>query len=113
MTLSLRSFDVVVVPFPFSDAPEVIKPRPALVLSTDAHRRTGQVIVAMITSTEAIWSGDVNINNWKAIGLPKPSKIRTAKIATFDANAIQKRLGSLDQEARVEVKACLREFLDY
>ncbi len=112
MTVSLRSFAVVVVPFPFSDTPEVIKPRPALVLSTEAHRRTGQVIVAMITSSEAAWSGDVNISNWKAIGLPKPSKIRMAKIATFDASAVRKLLGRVDEEARIEVKAHLHEFLD-
>lgn len=113
MTPSVRSFDVVVVPFPFSDTPGVVKPRPALVLSSDAHRRTGQVIVAMITSADSNWSGDVDIENWLDVGLPKPSKVRTAKLATFDRDAIQRRLGSLNQEGRVMVKTYLREFLDY
>ncbi len=112
MTLSVRSFDVVVVPFPFSDTPGTIKHRPALVISSDSHRRTGQVIVAMITSAENAWAGDVAIGNWEDVGLPKPSKIRTAKLATFDLSAIHRRLGAIEQEARVEVKACLREFLD-
>lgn len=112
MTLSVRSFDVVVVPFPFSDTPGMVKPRPALVISSDSHRRTGQVVVAMITSAETTWAGDVDIANWEEVGLPKPSKVRTAKLATFDLGAIHRRLGAIEQEARVEVKACLREFLD-
>ncbi len=66
----------------------------------------------MITSSEAVWHGDVNINNWRAVSLPKPSKIRVAKIATFDASAVKKRLGSLDQVSRIAVKASLHDFLD-
>jgi len=43
--------------------------------------------VAMITSAENRgWSGDVNIGNHLAAGLPVPSLIRTAKIATIEAS---------------------------
>lgn len=113
MTSSANSFDIVVLPFPSSDSPNGLTLRPALVLSTTKHRRTGQVTVALITSSENALAGDVTIANWQDVGLPKPSKVRTAKLATLDASAIERRLGTLDQDARVEVKACLREFLDF
>lgn len=112
MTLSVStvsSFDVVVVPFPASDS---VAPRPALVIDSETHRKTGQVIVAMITSANDQWPGDVEIANWSDLGLPKPSKVRTAKLATFDLRAIQRRLGSINPEARIAVRTHLRKFID-
>jgi mRNA interferase MazF len=45
-----RRWDIVVVPFPFTDQ-KTTKVRPAVVLSTDTLReRNGKYIVAMITS---------------------------------------------------------------
>ena len=42
--------------------------------------------VVMITSTENRgWSGDIDVKNIANAGLPAPSVIRTAKIATIDA----------------------------
>jgi len=44
----------------------------------------------MITSAEnRIWSGDVPIRDLAAAGLPAPSVIRTAKIATIEAAMIR------------------------
>lgn len=113
MTLLVRGFDIVVVPFPNGESPGTVKPRPALVISNETHHRTGQVIVAMITSSETAWPGDIDIANWLEVGLPKPSKVRTAKLATFDLQLVQKRLGTIDQEAKVAVKSCLREFIEF
>ena len=50
----------------------------------DAH---GLLWVLMITSAaNRGWSGDVTVANLDAAGLPVPSVIRTAKIATIEAS---------------------------
>jgi mRNA interferase MazF len=92
---SSRQGDVVKVPFPYTDR-STRQSRPALVVSTggieDAH---GLLWVVMITSAENRgWPGDVAVNNLAAAGLPVPSVIRTAKIATIDA-ADAARLGKI------------------
>ena len=97
--------DVVKVPFPYTDR-STRQSRPALVVSTgpleDNHRL---VWVVMITSAENRgWSGDVSITGLALAGLPVPSVIRTAKIATIDA-ADAKKLGNISA-------ACLRKVLD-
>ncbi len=49
----------------------------------DAH---GLLWAVMITSAQNRgWPGDVPVNNLAAAGLPVPSVIRTAKIATIEA----------------------------
>ena len=77
--------DVVKVPFPYTDR-STRQSRPALVVSKgleDAHKL---VWVVMITSAENRgWPGDVAITNLAEAGLPAPSVIRAAKIATIDA----------------------------
>ena len=83
---SFRQGDVIKVPFPYTDRP-ARQSRPALVVSTsameDAH---GLLWVVMITSAENRgWSGDVSVSNLATAGLPVPSVIRTAKIATIEA----------------------------
>ena len=84
---SFKQGDVIKVPFPYTDRP-TRQSRPALVVSTgaieDAH---GLLWVVMITSAENRgWRGDVPVTNLAAAGLPAPSVIRTAKIATIDAS---------------------------
>ncbi len=90
---SFRQGDVIKVPFRYTDR-STRQSRPALVVSTggieDAH---GLLWVVMITSAENRgWPGDVPVNNLAAAGLPVPSVIRTAKIATIEA-ADAARLG--------------------
>ena len=84
---SFRQGDVIKVPFPYTDR-STRQSRPALVVSAggieDAH---GLLWVVMITSAENRgWPGDVAVNNLAAAGLPAPSVIRTAKIATIEAS---------------------------
>jgi mRNA interferase MazF len=90
---SFRQGDVIKVPFPYTDR-STRQSRPALVVSSggieDAH---GLLWVVMITSAEnRAWADDVPVNNLAAAGLPVPSVIRTAKIATIEA-ADATRLG--------------------
>ncbi len=82
-----RQGDVIKVPFPYADRP-TRQSRPALVASVggieDAH---GLLWVVMITSAENRgWPGDVPVQNLVAAGLPVPSVIRTAKLATIEAS---------------------------
>lgn len=66
-----RRFDVVIVPFPYTDQ-LAEKRRPALVVSADAfNRKHGLLWVAMITSAaNPRWGGDIPISNAGKAGLP-------------------------------------------
>ena len=92
---TFKQGDVIKVPFPYTDR-ATRQSRPALVVSSggieDAH---GLLWVVMITSAEnRRWVADLEVNNLAAAGLPAPSMIRTAKIATIEA-ADATRLGKL------------------
>ena len=87
--------DVIKVPFPYTDR-ATRQSRPALVVSTGRlEEMHGLLWVVMITSAENRgWPGDVPVENLKMAGLPVPSLIRSAKIATIDASDASK-LGRL------------------
>jgi len=96
-TPTFEQGDVVRVPFPYTDKP-VRQYRPALVISragTGEDRRL--VWVLMITSAEnKLWPGDVDLgDDFREAGLPVPSLVRTAKVATIDPGSAE-RLGRLD-----------------
>jgi len=83
---TFRPWDIVKVPFSYIDRP-IRQYRPALVVGTDpiedAH---GLVWVLMITSAEnRRWEDDVVVSDLAAAGLPVPSVVRCAKIATIEA----------------------------
>jgi mRNA interferase MazF len=92
---TFRQGEVVKVPFPYTDRP-TRQWRPALVVSTGAlEDRHGLLWVAMITSAENRgWPGDIAVSDLRLAGLPVPSVVRTAKIATIEA-ADAVRLGRL------------------
>jgi mRNA interferase MazF len=78
--------DVIKVPFPYTDR-ATRQYRPAVVVSLGplgvAH---GLLWVLMITSAENRgWPGDVPVSDIVEAGLPAPSIVRTAKIATIEA----------------------------
>ena len=100
-------WDIVKVPFPYTDRP-VRQRRPALVIAADeieaAH---GLIWLIMITSAENRgWPDDVRISDLPAAGLPAPSIVRLAKIATVDAGDAQ-RLGTLPMADREAVASRL------
>jgi len=97
--------DVVKVPFPYTDK-ATRQSRPALVVSaSDLQQRHKLIWVVMITSAENRgWSSDIAIGALSRAGLPAPSVIRTAKIATIDASDAT-RLGVISD-------AQLRQVLD-
>ena len=78
---------VVRVPFPYTDR-ETRQRRPALVVARWVGDGGRLLWVMMITSAENRgWPGDVAIGaDYRAAGLPAPSIVRTAKIATIEAS---------------------------
>jgi mRNA interferase MazF len=101
------SFDVVVVPFPYAER-LAEKRRPAVVVSApDLQRTSGLTWLAMVTSAEnPRWQHDVDVSDLKSAGLPAPSLLRPAKIATVDASRILRRIGRLTaQDARLLIES--------
>lgn len=93
-----NQFDVVKVPFPFSDK-KMTKRRPALILSSSQYfTNTNHYLLSMITSaSQSFWANDVEISNLEKSGLPSPSKIRF-KIFSLDTSVIIGKIGSLDKK---------------
>jgi len=105
------AFDIVVVPFPYSDR-FAEKRRPALVISNKRLEALGVLWVAMITSAEnESWPGDVSISEVGRAGLPAPSIIRPAKIACIDPGRVLRRVGKLDKATARIVAQRVRRFL--
>ena len=108
---SFRQGDVVKVPFPYTDRP-TRQFRPALVVSAGGiEEEHGLLWVVMITSAENRgWRGDLSVTNLPMAGLPVPSVIRTAKIATIDARDAA-RLGRVSPQLFRQVAALLARAL--
>jgi mRNA interferase MazF len=105
-----EAFDVVVVPFPYSDQ-LAEKRRPALVISNATLHREGYVWIAMITgAAKERRAGDIVIRDLKAAGLPGASMVRTVKIATVEPERILRRIGSLAKEERAAVRKAVVGF---
>lgn len=111
--MTYDAFDVVRVPFPFTDK-DAVKRRPALVLSREAvfNAPAGHSIMAMITSSEQTsWPLDCPIEDLTAAGLPASSKVRF-KLFTLDHRLVLNRLGHLSDKDRMSVRDALGRLLD-
>jgi mRNA interferase MazF len=105
--MTFRPFDVVVVPFPYSDR-LAEKRRPALVVSDEAmEREHGRIWVAMITSTIFPGLGTAPITDLAAAGLPVESVLRASKIATLDADRVVRRAGRLSDDDQISARKAL------
>jgi mRNA interferase MazF len=104
-------WDVVTVPFPFTDRNQT-KKRPALVLSqSDFNRQAGHSVLAMITSAKnSAWPLDIEISDLAVTGLPVPSIIRM-KLFTLDQRFIITKLGKLTPKDVYQVQAALNQLL--
>jgi mRNA interferase MazF len=99
---------IVSVPFPYVERP-VRQRRPALVVLTGMGAAQDLLWVLMITAAaNRGWPEDVPIDDHAASGLPIPSIVRTAKIATIAAVDAQ-LLGVLPAEATARVAQILHE----
>ena len=101
-------FDVVDVPFPFSEVPRS-KRRKALVLSDPVfNQKNASSLLMMITSaTRSTWHLDVSLEQWSQAGLRKPCLARM-KLFTLDNGLILGTVGRLTEEDQRRVTQALR-----
>ncbi|PHS24378.1 MAG: transcriptional regulator [Methylophaga sp.] len=107
--VSFELFDVVVVPFPFTDK-TTSKRRPALVLSNKSNfnQKVGQSVLAMITSAQnSDWPLDTDITDLDSAGLPSVSIVRI-KLFTLDDQLIIRKAGSLASNDQKQVTKALQ-----
>lgn len=110
--MTFEAFDVVVVPFPFTDK-TTTKRRPALVLSGAKafNQRIAHCVLAMITSAKnSDWPLDVEIEDLDAAGLPSASIVRM-KLFTLDDQLVIRKAGTLAQKDRKVVSQALHKLL--
>jgi mRNA interferase MazF len=100
-----EAWDVVVVPFPFTDR-AAQKKRPSVVLSRSSFNRRGFTVMAMITTAETGWPGDTPIVELKSAGLHTPCIVRL-KLFTLDNRLVLRRAGRLGAADQSKV---LKEF---
>jgi mRNA interferase MazF len=108
---SFEPWDIVRVPFPYTDRP-IRQRRPPLVIATGQLAADhGLLWLVMITSAENRgWPGDIAISDLDLAGLPAPSIVRPAKIATIEARDTQ-RLGTLAEADRNMAATYIRQTL--
>jgi mRNA interferase MazF len=112
-TVTFNAFDVVVVPFPFTDR-TTTKRRPALILSNAQtfNKRVGQSVMAMITSAKnSDWPLDIEIQDLDSAGLPSASIVRM-KLFTLDEQLIIRKAGVLSRIDQSKVLESLKQLLN-
>jgi mRNA interferase MazF len=100
---TFNAWDIVKVPFPYTDRP-VREWRPALVVASGPiQEQHGLLWVLMITSARNRgWPGDVDVSELATSGLPTASVVRTAKVAMIEVKEAE-RIGVLPRHDRGSV----------
>jgi mRNA interferase MazF len=109
-----NQFDVVVVPFPFTDS-GTTKRRPALILSDAGTFNTqmSKCVMAMITTaTHKPWALDVIISDLSLAGLNAASVVRM-KLFTLDYSLIVRRIGHLGETDSEEVMRSIEKLFNF
>jgi len=106
--MNFSQYDVVIVPFPYTDKTKA-RPRPAIIISSnDANQASKVAILAMITRIDAeSWYQDQPLEDLESAGLERPCKARM-KLFSIDLSSIKKRTGSLGQRDRKNIASVLR-----
>ncbi len=109
--MKLDKFDIIVVPFPFTDQP-ITKKRPAIVISSKKfNQKIEHSVCAMITSSKnELWPNDLEIVNIKDCGLPAASKIRM-KFFTIDHKLILNKIGALKKSEQTHLDKQIAEVM--
>jgi mRNA interferase MazF len=105
-------WDMVKVPFAYTNRP-VQQRRPALVVAVPGTPGAPNLLwVLMVTSAaNRGWQGDVAVSDLERAGLPAPSVVRPAKIATIEASDAE-RIGHLPLADRPLVALALSNSLN-
>jgi len=116
-TTTFRRGQIVVVDVPFSNH-SGIKPRPALVVSTEAfHGNLSDVIVCPISSRPQYYRrpgrGDCPLRDWRGVGLRHPSTVRISKVLAVDKRIVRRVLGEASQRDVARVDTALMRALGF
>ena len=109
-----KEFDIVRVPFPFSEQ-LVMKTRPALVVSSAKNfgKEIKQHVLAMITSaTNSEFPLDTEIKDYRAAGLPKLCVVRFKLYTSVESKIIEK-VGSLSAADKARFIKNLNKMFPY
>ena len=82
--------EVYICRFPFTDG-EMSKSRPAVVLFDFGD----DVVICRVTSKERDGQLDVNLTEWKQVGLERPSVARLDRLVTASKDTLTSHLGQL------------------
>ena len=94
--INILKYDVVIVKFPFASSLKY-KARPAVVVSSNdynSNKRDTLLILAISSGFENKLNFEVELENWKEIGLLKPSIFKAA-IATIEKESVISKVGTL------------------
>lgn len=112
LTTSYSFGDIVLVSFPFTDQ-SAAKQRPAVVISSEAYHQNRRDLIIMAVTSQMRSNqgvGDVQVKDWQAAGLLKPSAIKPV-IATVEHSLIIKRLGRLKEDDQQELRAAITKIV--
>ena len=108
--MTCEVWDVIVVPFPFTEA-RGVKRRPALVVSSRSFNENGHTVLAMITTkAHHPWPGDTELNDRRSAGLELPCIVRL-KAFTLDNRLIIRKIGHLSSADRRRVAGQFSKYL--
>lgn len=105
-----EKWDVVMIPFPFSDF-TAHKRRPAIVVSSAGSNTDHEITVLFVTSNlkSPAREGDHTLEFWKEAGFPKPSMVRM-KFVSIHRSVIIKKFGRILESDQAEI---LKKLLVY
>lgn len=107
--MTCDAWEVVAVPFPFTDR-VAQKKRPAVIISRRDFNQQGQTLMGMITSSSMRRPSDCSLRDLAAAGLSTPCVVRL-KLFTLDNRLIIKRIGKLGEADQQRVAAALKSIL--
>ena len=111
-TTTFSRGDIVVIPYPFSEF-NVVKNRPALVISTDGFLAgRHDVVIAAITSRSRNppLYGDYVLKDWREGGLIRPSVV-TGLLRTAKTYRILRKIGAISPQDLLNYEEVLRHSL--
>ena len=100
MTDTVKFGDVYVCVFPFTSG-QAAKARPALVLMDLG----ADCLVCRITSASHRGFLDIEVGDWQAAGLDRPSTIRLSRLITVEKSILKVRIGELTARDANDVRA--------
>ena len=110
-----KQFDVIWVPYPFSDFSDKSKPRPALIVSNEnSNSLDGDFLACQITSTLREDEFTISLSDTMIYqpSISLKGEIRCNKIATIRKSLIFKKIGELLPEYHDEVLEKIQKSFD-